>query len=24
MPLTVLDGHAACFVRERHTAAAAQ
>jgi len=24
MPLTVLDGHAACFVRERHAAAAAQ
>jgi len=24
MPLTVLDGHAACFVRERHIAAAAQ
>jgi len=24
MPLTVLDGHAACFVHERHTAAAAQ
>jgi len=24
MPLTVLEGHAACFVHERHTAAAAQ